>query len=167
MASLSSAGLWSTLIVRILIAVAAGAVIGIDREWRGKAAGLRTHILVSVGACLFVMIPDLMGGSPDAASRVVQGIAAGIGFLGAGEILRFPSKDPAKARISGLTSAAASWVAAGLGAAAGCGLWRLSVVGSVVTFLSLTLVEKVERPLSKRRDATAHRDADTDSSRRE
>ena len=164
MAPLSSQGDWLALIERILIAVASGAVIGVDRELQGKSAGLRTHVLVSLGACLLVMIPDLKGGSADAASRVVQGIAAGIGFLGAGEIIRIPSSEASKAKVTGLTSAAAIWVCAGVGAAAGCGLWRLCAIASLLTFLSLSLVGNFERRLESRRKSAAEREGPTEPS---
>jgi putative Mg2+ transporter-C (MgtC) family protein len=136
-----------------LLAACAGGVVGFDRQYRGKPAGLRTHVLVSVGAALFVMVPLLLApaGATESASRVIQGIAAGIGFLGAGEILRVPATNGAGARIEGLTSAAAIWIAAGLGAVAGCGLWQLALVGSLATLASLTLLLKIERRIDARR----------------
>jgi putative Mg2+ transporter-C (MgtC) family protein len=150
MPPLMNVGDWWTLVVRVLIAAAAGAMVGLDRELHRKPAGLRTHILVSVGACLFAMIPMLLDGTSDSVSRVIQGVAAGIGFLGAGEILRTPATGSSQARVRGLTSAAAIWVSAGLGIAAGCGLWRLTVIGSVATLLALTLAGRIVRPLARR-----------------
>src|SRR5262245_34982631 len=94
---------WGGLVARVLLAICSGALVGLDREIRGKPAGVRTHVLVSLGACLFVMIPEDIGGSEAASSaaRVIQGVAAGVGFLGAGEILRQPTLPTAKERVRG------------------------------------------------------------------
>lgn len=103
--------------LRLVSAAIAGAVIGWEREAKDKPAGLRTHMLVSLGAAIFVLVPILTGDiskSPDALSRTIQGIATGIGFLGAGEILHL-SQSRTKYRIRGLTSAAAIWISAALG----------------------------------------------------
>jgi putative Mg2+ transporter-C (MgtC) family protein len=153
MSSPSDTLAWSTLIFRVVLAACVGGAIGLNRERRGKPAGLRTHILVSVGACLFVMTPLALGGTSDAVARVVQGVSTGVGFLGAGEILRVQPTEGPKAKVRGLTSAAAIWVAAGLGAVAGCGLWRLCAVGSGVVLLALTPAGRVERALIGRRKA--------------
>jgi len=113
--------IWLLLVARVMLAVGCGAVIGADREIRGMSAGIRTYALVSVGACLFVMITALEG-SGDATARVIQGVAAGIGFLGAGQIVRVSSLRRGRANVKGLTSASATWVAAALGATSGSGL---------------------------------------------
>jgi putative Mg2+ transporter-C (MgtC) family protein len=142
---------WLEVGFRILLATLGGGAIGLERELRNKPAGLRTHILVSVGVTLFIMVPLVL--SPDGAeptSRVIQGIAAGIGFLGAGEILRVPSPTDGSDRVQGLTSAAAIWVAAAIGAAAGCGLWQLVLLGTVTTLVVLTLVWRVETLIAAR-----------------
>lgn len=107
-------------------------------------------MLVSLGSALFILIPLQIGitsESPDALSRVIQGIAAGIGFLGAGEILRATrdSDHGGLAEIRGLTSAAAIWVSAALGVVAGCGLWRLGLVGAILALLVLSVFKQVER----------------------
>jgi putative Mg2+ transporter-C (MgtC) family protein len=133
--------------LRLVSAVIAGAVIGWEREAKDKPAGLRTHILVSLGAAIFVLIPILTGDiskSPDALSRTIQGIATGIGFLGAGEILHL-SQSRTKYRIRGLTSAAAIWISAALGLAAGCGLWHLSLIGALLSLIILRILKIVER----------------------
>jgi putative Mg2+ transporter-C (MgtC) family protein len=107
-------------------------------------------MLVSVGSALFVMIPlqlDLSP-SPESLSRVIQGVTAGIGFLGAGEILQWQA--PGKPKILGLTSAAALWVAAALGLLAGCGLWRLCLIGAVVTYFVLSSAKKLEARLFRK-----------------
>ncbi len=91
--------------LRLLLAAALGAVLGYEREQSGKAAGLRTHMLVTLGAALFVMPLQLQGGGADALSRVIQGTVAGIGFLCAGTIL----KAGRESRVRGLTTAAGLW----------------------------------------------------------
>ena len=146
---------WEQLAFRILLAALAGAAVGYDRERRGKSAGLRTHTLVSVGAALFTMVPIII--APDSthpdesASRVVQGIAAGIGFLGAGEILRGPDgKDGASGKVQGMTSAAAIWVAAALGAVAGSGIWQLLLIGAATTWIVLAVMVRLDRFIDAR-----------------
>lgn len=125
-----------------------GAIIGLERQIRHKPAGLRTHILVSLGSAMFTLIIMQTSGSQsshDALSRVIQGIAAGVGFLGAGEIVRQSSQQTQQLHIHGLTSAAAIWVSAALGIAAGCGLWQLGLIGAVLTFLVLNVFKRLEK----------------------
>ncbi|QIR39195.1 MgtC/SapB family protein [Tolypothrix sp. PCC 7910] len=139
---------WLNILFRLCIALLSGAIIGLERQLRHKPAGLRTHMLVSLGSALFTLIPlytDGMQANADALSRVIQGIAAGIGFLGAGEILRESSNESQRAEVHGLTSAAAIWVSAALGIAAGCNLWQLSLTGAALTFLVLNLFKVLER----------------------
>lgn len=124
-----------------------GAIIGIERQLKHKPAGLRTHILVTFGSAVFIIIPlqtALSLTNPDALSRVIQGVATGVGFLGAGEIMRESVQESQKIKIHGLTSAASIWVSAGLGMAAGCGLWQLGLIGAVFTFVVLYLFKKLE-----------------------
>ncbi len=138
----------SIISLRLVNAVFIGAVIGWEREAKDKPAGLRTHMLVSLGAAIFVLIPILTGDiskSPDALSRIIQGIATGVGFLGAGEILHISQSQTAKYRIRGLTSAAAIWISAALGLAAGCGLWHLSLIGALLSLIILRILKIVER----------------------
>ena len=90
------------------MAAVLGGILGFERERVGKAAGLRTHMLVTVGSCLFTLVPLEAGVGKDAMARVVQGLAAGIGFLGAGSILKLTEER----KIHGLTTAANIWVAA-------------------------------------------------------
>ncbi len=125
-----------------------GAIIGLERQIRRKPAGLRTHMLVSFGSAVFTLIIIQTDGSlssRDALSRVIQGIAAGVGFLGAGEIVRQSSQESQRLEIHGLTSAAAIWVSAALGIAAGCGLWQLALIGALLTFLVLTVFKRLEK----------------------
>ncbi|MEJ1938854.1 MgtC/SapB family protein, partial [Nostoc sp. NIES-2111] len=136
------------LIFRLFLALLIGAIIGLERQLRHKPAGLRTHMLVSFGSAVFVLIPlqlTTIQSHPEMISRVIQGIASGVGFLGAGEIVRESSQESQRLEIHGLTSAAAIWVSASLGIAAGCGLWQMGLVGAIITFAILNLFKKLER----------------------
>lgn len=141
------------LLLRISLALLAGGLIGLERQLDGKPAGLRTHMLVSLGAALFVLVGIQTGmakADPGTASRIMQGIIAGIGFLGAGEIFSVSSSSkPEQIRINGLTSASAIWVSAALGTAAGCGLWLLSGAGAGLTLLVLWVIKKLEIRFSR------------------
>lgn len=136
---------WVGLISRLSLSLLVGAIIGWERQLTHKPAGLRTYMLVSFGAALFVLVPIQLGSVQDSISRVIQGIAAGVGFLGGGEILRQDRQETGRVEIRGLTSAAAIWVTAALGIAAGCGLWQMSLVGAALCWLVLRIVKKIER----------------------
>ncbi len=137
---------WLELTRRLGLAVLVGGAIGWDRQTTGKAGGMRTHMLVSLGAALFVMVPLHLGASADGLSRAIQGIATGIGFLGAGEIVH-RSLETGKLKVKGLTSAASIWVTAGLGVLAGCGLWQASIVATLLALVILVLAKRLERYL--------------------
>lgn len=141
---------WMTLAGRLGVALAAGAVIGWDRQRAGKSAGIRTHMLVSLGACLFALIPLGMRASGEALSRTIQGVATGVGFLGGGIILHSFRKDERGAVVKGLTSAAAMWLTAALGVVAACGLWRTAVLASAAAVFVLAVGKPLERALFKR-----------------
>ena len=115
--ALPDVGTGTTIVVRLLMATLLGALLGYERERGGHPAGLKTHILVSAGSALFVLVPLLAGASMDATTRVMQGVVQGIGFLGAGAILKQANDE----RIQGLTSAAGIWLAAAIGMTAGLG----------------------------------------------
>jgi putative Mg2+ transporter-C (MgtC) family protein len=139
---------WLNITFRLCLALLFGAVIGLERELRRKPAGLRTHMLVSLGSALFVLaLLQTAAVSPDydPLSRVIQGVAAGVGFLGAGEILReSPKEESQRTKVRGLTSAAAIWISAALGIAAGCGLWQLGLISTVLSFLVLNVLKKLQ-----------------------
>jgi putative Mg2+ transporter-C (MgtC) family protein len=141
---------WLEIVLRLALAIAFGACIGWERESEHKPAGLRTHMLVSLGAAVFVMASIQVGDRPsaEATSRVIQGIVAGIGFLGAGEIFSKSSRaavdSDSEVKVSGLTSAAAIWVSASLGIAAGAGLWFMGVIATLMALLILWGVKKIE-----------------------
>ncbi|MBE8970346.1 MgtC/SapB family protein [Nostocales cyanobacterium LEGE 12452] len=139
---------WLNISFRLCIALLIGAIIGLERQIRRKPAGLRTHMLVSLGSALFTLIIMQTEGlqtSSDALSRVIQGIASGVGFLGAGEIVRQSSQESQQLEIHGLTSAAAIWVSSALGIAAGCGLWQLGLISAILTFLVLNVFKRLEK----------------------
>jgi putative Mg2+ transporter-C (MgtC) family protein len=119
--------------VRLLIAAILGGILGFEREHKGKAAGMRTHMLVSLGAALFVLVPEMAGGDGGNISRVVQGIVAGIGFLGAGTILKGHGDDTS--HVKGLTTAA--------GISAGMGREATAVLSTLLALIILALMPKL------------------------
>jgi len=135
------------MILRLALATGLGAAVGINREMRLKPAGLRTHALVSLGGALFALIGLSMAqvGTPDfsTASRIVQGIVAGVGFIGGGVILR---RDDPKG-VHGLSTAASIWVVSAIGVAAGLGLWRSSIAAVGFALLVLALGKPLDRRL--------------------
>jgi putative Mg2+ transporter-C (MgtC) family protein len=121
---------WLETILRFLLAAALGAGIGYQRERAGKAAGLRTHILVSSGAALFTLVSIYgFSGAVVDISRVAAGVVVGIGFIGAGVILRGQREK----EVAGLTTAATIWTTAAIGLAAGTGMYLISVIATAVT----------------------------------
>ena len=136
---------WVGIVLRLSLALLVGGAIGWNRQQRHKSAGLRTHMLVSLGAALFVLVPlQSSAHSGDAVSRVIQGIATGVGFLGAGEILHLSRPNSVNPKVKGLTSAASIWVTAALGIISGCGWWQLAVSGTVMALITLGLVKMLE-----------------------
>ena len=131
--------------LRLSAALIVGTILGLNRELHGKPAGLRTHALVSLGAAVAAIVvlksPDgSLATDQNAIGRVVQGILAGVGFLGAGVILH----DPA-GHISGLTTAATIWICAVLGLVCGLGYWGVMGIAVVLTALVLVLGRPLER----------------------
>jgi putative Mg2+ transporter-C (MgtC) family protein len=133
------------LTVRLIVAMIFGAVIGIQRERAGKPAGLRTHMLVSSGAAVFVIASGEFGMNPDGISRVIQGVVTGIGFLGAGAILKLYDKRA----VEGLTTAAGIWMTAALGVAVGLGRFGLALVATLLAWMTLSLVRQLEHVLNR------------------
>jgi putative Mg2+ transporter-C (MgtC) family protein len=125
------------IVLRLVAAAMVGGLVGLNRDLHGKPTGVPTLGLVGMGSALAVLA---VAGDAAAASRVIQGIVTGIGFLGAGVIIR----PAAKSRVHGLTTAACVWVTAALGAACGVGAWRLVLVGVLVAFLLLLFGKRVE-----------------------
>jgi putative Mg2+ transporter-C (MgtC) family protein len=133
-------------VIRIGISSILGAVIGIQREHTGKPAGLRTHMLVSMGATLFVLVPVEMGVPIGEVGRVVQGVATGIGFIGGGAILKLS----AEREVRGLTTAAGIWMTAAAGVAVGLGYIAVAALGIGAAWLILSVVGRAERNVESR-----------------
>ena len=127
-------GIEVEMVLRLLLAAALGAVIGYQRERAGKPAGLRTHILICIGAALFTVASLYGFGVVADPSRVAAGIVAGIGFIGAGAIMR-----TGEGIVAGLTTAATIWAVAAIGLAAGAGLYLVSAVTTVLILIVLFL----------------------------
>lgn len=132
---------------RLVIAAVLGGLVGLNRQMQKKPAGLRTHALVALGAAAFTLVGLFLGAAPGAdgasASRVIQGLVAGIGFIGGGVILH---RDDSKG-VHGLTTAAALWVVAGAGVATGAGLWHIGAASSALTLIVLIVGERIDRAL--------------------
>jgi len=130
---------WLEMILRFSLAVALGAGIGFQRERAGKTAGVRTHILVSSGAALFTLV-SIYGFSGTAVdiSRVAAGVVVGVGFIGAGVILRGQREE----EVAGLTTAATIWITAAIGLAAGAGMYLVSVIATAI-IVGVLLLPKI------------------------
>lgn len=127
------------ILLRLLLAAVLGGILGYEREQQGKAAGIRTHMLVAMGAALFVLVPQQGGMEIDDMSRVIQGVVAGIGFLGAGAIIKNRSEE----NVLGLTTAAGVWMTAAIGIACGLGREMTAVLSTLLALVVLALVPKV------------------------
>jgi putative Mg2+ transporter-C (MgtC) family protein len=125
---------------RLLAAIVLGGLVGLERETAGKAAGLRTHMLISMGAALVMIVAARLGMAAGDQSRVMQGLVAGIGFLGGGAILKLTDER----RIKGLTTAAGIWMTASIGIAVGAGKMATAVVATALTFIVLRLLHALE-----------------------
>ena len=136
------------VLIRVIAATLLGAIVGLQRERAGKPAGLRTHMLVSLGTAVVVLAGSGAGMNTDGLSRVIQGIVTGIGFVGAGAILKLTDQR----EIQGLTTAAGLWITAAIGVAVGLGALGLAVIGTVLTVIVLAL-GGVEDAWNKRRQS--------------
>lgn len=132
------------VIIRLVASGLLGALIGFQRERAGKPAGFRTHILVALGTTVFVVACNNFGMTTEGLSRVIQGIVTGIGFLGAGSILKLNEKRD----IQGLTTAAGIWMTAAIGVAVGLGTLGLAIIAAVATLIILTFAGKIEHQIS-------------------
>lgn len=129
--------------LRLFVALVVGGLVGLQRELTHKPAGLRTHMLLSLGIALIVIAAEESGMSKSDLSRVIQGLVTGIGFLGGGAILKLTAEH----EIHGLTTAAGLWLTAAAGAAAGLGRLGLAVVGVCLGLFVLSAFVKVEKRL--------------------
>ena len=143
---------WQEIALRLGSATLIGGLLGLNRELRGKPAGLRTNALVSLGSALLILASLGVAAGTDRAleanvmSRAIQGIITGIGFLGAGVILR----DTSGARVHGITTAATIWLTAALGVLCGAGIWSVAVLGLGLTLVILVLGRPLEKFLHRR-----------------
>lgn len=127
------------IVMRLTLAAVLGGLLGWEREANGKAAGVRTHMLVCMGSAMFVMIALQTGAQANEASRVMQGVIAGIGFLGAGTILK-DGESAGRPQVRGLTTAAGIWLTAAIGVAAGLGEEATALLSAVLAYGILRLV---------------------------
>jgi len=137
------------IVLRLVVAVALAAVIGYERELRGTAAGLRTHMMVGLGVALLVATTSESHMEPTEVGRVIQGILAGIGFLGAGAIIKQDEKE----QVKGLTTAASIWTTAAIATAAGLGREATAIVATILAIVILALLLRLERHVARRRGA--------------
>ena len=133
--------------IRMVAAIIFGAAIGIEREVAGKQAGVRTHMLVTLGTTAVVLVCVQYGFSTDGLSRVIQGIVTGIGFIGAGSII----KQSDKMNVQGLTTSSGIWIAAAIGVATGLGAVGLAAIGTVLSLSILTIAVAIDNWIKKRR----------------
>lgn len=131
---------------RLLLAMGLTLAIGLERQHRQKPAGMRTMTMVGIGSCGFALAAiEFSGGNPDGISRMIQGIVTGIGFLGAGTIIK------EQFHIEGLTTAATLWTVAGIGLTAGLGLYELTILLTLAAFVVLHILGVLDRSLPGRR----------------
>lgn len=150
------------LIIRLLLAVIIGGVIGFERESHKRAAGLRTHILVCIGSTLITLTSIYIAKNFSTTfqncdpSRITAGIVTGIGFLGAGTIIR------ARASVLGLTTAASLWGVAAIGIALGCGFYKAAIFSALIVFLTLLALGMIMRRYWGRRGGESADDVESD-----
>lgn len=139
----------AVVLIRVIAATLLGAIVGIERERAGKPAGLRTHMLVSLGTAVVVLACFEINMGLDGISRVIQGIVTGIGFIGAGSILKLDKQR----EIQGLTTAAGLWMTAAIGVAVGLGGLGLAVIGTLITLLVLALEHVIDSRIRTRKNS--------------
>ncbi|KGD89987.1 methyltransferase [Achromobacter sp. RTa] len=145
-ADIPDAGEATRIVLRLGMAVMLGGLLGYERERSGKAAGLRTHMLVALGAAIFVLVPLQGGMEVGDLSRVLQGVIAGIGFLGAGAIIKLGEER----EIHGLTTSASIWMTAAIGVAAGMGREATAVVSTLMALFVLAVLRRVEARIASK-----------------
>ena len=135
--------------LRLLVAATLGGLLGYEREQQGKSAGVRTHMMVAIGAALFVLIPQQAGASSSAdLSRILQGLIAGVGFLGTGAIIM----GNREVETRGLTTSASIWVTAAIGVAAGMGRETTAVLSTLIALLILSVVPWIYRTKNQNKE---------------
>jgi putative Mg2+ transporter-C (MgtC) family protein len=128
------------VVLRLLMAAILGGVLGVERQYEHKSAGIRTHMLVALGSAVFTAAPLLGHVSADGVTRIIQGIATGVGFVGGGTILKLTDQHV----VRGLTTAANIWLAAAVGVAAGAGWPVPAILGTVLALLVLYVLGRIE-----------------------
>ncbi len=134
---------FARIVVRLLLAILLGGILGFQRAHVGKAAGMRTHILVALAAAIVALLPQVAGMSSADASRIIQGTLTGVGFIGGGVILKMSEEH----QILGITTAAGIWLTAAIGIATGTGRLGLAVVGTLLAYITLTFFGWFEQEL--------------------
>jgi putative Mg2+ transporter-C (MgtC) family protein len=151
--SVPALGGWDALL-RLVVAAGLGAAVGVEREVREREAGIRTHLLVSLGSCLFTIVSAygfhefLVGGTNVVRAdptRIAAQIVTGIGFLGAGVIIQNPDQN----RVRGLTTAASIWVTAAVGIVCGLGLWSVALAATAILIVLMTAGRVIEKSLHR------------------
>ncbi len=143
---LPDVGSATQMIVRLMVAGLLGGMLGYEREKAGKAAGLRTHMLVAIGAALYVLVPQQAGVEVADMTRVLQGLVTGVGFLGAGSIL----KNADDGHVEGLTTAAGIWLTAAIGIAAGMGREASAILSTILALFVLSAVPRLVTVIDSR-----------------
>jgi putative Mg2+ transporter-C (MgtC) family protein len=137
-----------TIVLRLLLSALLGGLVGLERELYGRAAGFRTHILVSVGSTLLMLvsihIANVWSGSTADPARIAAQVVTGIGFLGAGTIIR------ERTAVRGLTTAASIWTIAAVGLSVGVGFYYAAIVTTIIVLITLYIFSRLERKFSKR-----------------
>ncbi|UCG49682.1 MAG: MgtC/SapB family protein [Phycisphaerales bacterium] len=135
---------WPQDVISIVLATALGAGIGLERQLSGKSAGLRTNLLICLGAAVFTIISrEMAGGGEASPTRIAAGVVTGVGFLGAGAIIQD------RAGVHGLTTAASIWLVASIGMACGGRFYTLALVASAIAVAALIGLRRLERPLDR------------------
>jgi putative Mg2+ transporter-C (MgtC) family protein len=146
---------WTGDILAILLAVCCGTAIGLERQLKHKPAGLRTNILICLGAAVFTIISERMAGDKDAITRIAAQIVTGVGFLGAGAVIQD------RGGIHGLTTAATIWMVASIGMACGAKFYLLAVISTLIAIVVLVGLRKIEERLDPSyKQPNKHRDAE-------
>jgi putative Mg2+ transporter-C (MgtC) family protein len=137
---------WTSDISAILLAICCGAAIGFERQLRHKPAGLRTNILICLGAAVFTIISERMAGDKDSITRIAAQIVTGVGFLGAGAVIQD------RGGIHGLTTAATIWLVASVGMACGAKLYQLAGVSTLIAIIVLVGLRYLEKPFGRSKE---------------
>ncbi len=135
--------IWPGDMISIALAVALGAAVGLEREISSKAAGLRTNVLICLGAAVFTIVSRQFAAESDSITRIAAGIVTGMGFLGAGAIIQD------RGGVHGLTTAATIWLVASIGMACGAGFYKLAAIVALIAVLVLMGLGQLERPLGR------------------